>query len=107
MPSRESLKLSELRAKTDRQLLNLIDKRLHSGFEAARRLAEVDPRLDADDMIEAQSRAEKAYEEASLWLPTVDAHYEESRSRLRARLSQLRRLLDKLASHGAVHAACL
>src|SRR5690349_9348562 len=106
MPEREPLKLSELRAKTDRQLLNLIDRRLDSGLEAARRFTDDDPYLDDAGVAEAQLRTERAYEEARLWQPTVDSRYEESRSRLRCRLSKLRRLLDKVTVRGAVHAAC-
>lgn len=102
----EPSKLAELRARTDRQLVTLIDRRLESGIEAARRLTDRDPRAGFHAGAEAHAHAEKAYEEALLLLPTVDESVEPSRGRLRARLAQLRRLLDQVA-RGAVHAACL
>ena len=90
----ELSKLAELRAKTDRQLVALINKRLDAGLEFALQLVEMDTRDSSSNVEETRAYAEKAYEEALLWIPTVSGLSHTSLAHLRCRLAELRDLLD-------------
>jgi|SRR6266481_2529096 len=103
----ELSKLAELRAKTDRQLVALINRRLDAGLGSALQLMEMDPRDSWSTLEETRAHAEKAYEEALLWIPTVSGLSHTSLARLRRRLAQLRDLLDSPARRPVhMHASC-
>jgi len=78
---REQTKLHELRAKTDRQLLLLVTRRLHAGADAQRHGA-----LD---------EAERAYAEAVRWQCAIADVPEPERIHLEAQVRELRRLLGR------------
>ncbi len=85
----ETRKLAELRAKTDRQVCELISRRLDEGVSEA-----------ADGWI---GKAEGAYAEAQRLLPMVrDA---ERAASLQAKLGRLRVLLNEMPL-GCARAAC-
>jgi hypothetical protein len=75
-------KLKELRAKTDRQLLALINSSLTRGMERVRQYSDF-------------AGAECAYREARLLLPLVDNVNESETARLEARLAQLGEFLNR------------
>ena len=93
--SRESRKLLELRAKTDRQLVAFITNRLNSGL----RLAGIDAYRD---------ETERIYKEVSALLPWVYDLTEAERLVLDSKLVQLRESLDDLSSDAElkVQTAC-
>jgi hypothetical protein len=99
----ELSKFAELRAKTDRQLVALINKRLDAGLGFALQLVEMDPRDSWSTLEETRAHAEKAYEEALLWIPTVSGLNHTSLARLRRRLAELRDLLDDASARRPVH----
>ncbi|PYT23202.1 MAG: hypothetical protein DMG57_32810 [Acidobacteria bacterium] len=84
-------KLAELRAKTDQELVNLIDEELNLGFRVA---------------LTAPVTAAKAYTEAQKLTHKVEDPGE--RRRLESKLSQLRETLDGLSAPDIlrVFAAC-
>ena len=87
---RESSKWMELRAKTDRQLAALLDKRLDSGLRMAQEAVEVEsPQLSA--------RAYEAYREVERLLPFLGDACAADRRRLNCRFAQLARLLNQSA----------
>jgi hypothetical protein len=75
-------KLEELRAKTDRELLALINHSLTRGMERARQQSDF-------------AGAERAYCEARLLLQLVDTASGSEIARLEARLAQLSELLNR------------
>lgn len=93
--SRESSRLSELRAKTDRQLVTFITNRLNSGL----RLAGIDA---------YRAETGRIYDEVSALLPWVYDLTEAERLVLDAKLVQLRESLDDLSSDAElkVQTAC-
>jgi hypothetical protein len=94
--------LTELRAKTDRQLITLIGTRLDRGLAFARSLADD----EAHDrwVHEFFTRAQEARSEARAWLPFVQ---DPERRRLELKLAELGHILDGLAQpEMRVHAAC-
>ena len=101
-------KLSELRSRTDRQLVSLIGSRLDRGLMFAQLLADEDesqgPWGAPEELL---ARAEQAHTEASLWLPLLSGITQLERRRMELRLSQLRGLLDHAANHDVrVQTAC-
>ncbi len=83
-PSPEAGKLDQIRARTDRQLVALINRRIEAGIRIARRLSIKEP----------SDAAESAFAEAALLLPAVRGIDKEERWRLEAGLNRLRNLLD-------------
>jgi hypothetical protein len=81
----ESLKLAELRCKTDRQLTALINARLDAGLDLVR-------------MGTLQIEAEKTYAEARFLYPWINDLTRADRRRIELKLVQLRELLDNLSS---------
>jgi hypothetical protein len=82
-------KLAELTAKTDRQLVTLIQSRL-------------------DDGLRSPAEAERAYSEVLALLPTVRDVTEAERRCLESKLARLRGFLDERPTRGVgrVQAAC-
>jgi hypothetical protein len=83
------LKLAELRAKTDRQLVILIRSTLDGGLAS-------------------RAEAERAYSEVLVLLPTVRDVTEAERRRLESKLARLRGLLDERPVHATadMQSAC-
>jgi hypothetical protein len=92
-PTAESVKLSELRAKTDQQLHGFVHSRLDVGLSFAV-LAEVEE--SAGDRAYAErsfGRADKALAEVQRLLPVLN---EKHRRSLNPKLTELREALDRL-----------
>ena len=81
----ESSKLSELRAKTDRQLAAFITNRLDAGLRFARRAA-------------CQVEAERSYAEVTALIPWVEDLTMGERRLLESKLERLREVLNDLSS---------
>jgi hypothetical protein len=90
-------KLAELRAKTDRQLVILLQSRLDDGLRSARASAE-----------ETRADAARTYSEALALLLTVRAATEAERRPLESKLARLRELLHARPVHAVarMQAAC-
>jgi hypothetical protein len=86
-------KLSELRAKTDRELIELIGNELQLGFHLAVIAGEAKRENDFPFGEQPRSRAEQAYAEARRLLPKVEDVSEHRR--LEEKLNQLREALDR------------
>lgn len=84
-PSPEPGKLEQIRARTDRQLVSLINRRIEAGLKFAREFSGQD----------SEMAAERAFAEAALLLPAVGGIGREERWRLEAELNRLRYLLDE------------
>ena len=89
----ELSKLAELRAKTDQELVNIIDGELERGLRTAFMTEAAKKASDFDSVQPPHIRAETAYAEALKLLPMVDDHSE--RRRLEMKLRQLREALDR------------
>ncbi len=87
----EQAKIAELRAKTDRQLITLIDHQLDSGIRLAQLLSGEDSGTAASF---GQARAETAWAESRRLLPKV--YNLSERLRLEKKLAELRRVLAGL-----------
>ena len=98
-PGPEPVKLSELRAKTDQQLLNLIDSTLDVGLNFAV-LAEVEANT-GDRAYSEQSLglADQALVEVQRLLPALN---EEHRRELDPKVNELRAVLECLGRHREV-----
>lgn len=96
----ESSKLVELRAKTDRQLVELISNRAAAGEMLARLAAEAAVRQchAKAELFEVQAR--KNYQEAQSLLPYVRGVAKGERRDLERKLMQLRESLDGLPVGG-------
>jgi hypothetical protein len=81
----QTLKLLELRAKTDRQLLQLISVRLHTALRLAKNR-------------ECVAEAEDIHREVSALLPWVWGVSGAERRELESATGDLRRLLDRFSS---------
>jgi hypothetical protein len=87
---RKPSKLAELRAKTDRELIALINHQIDSGLRWAHQLSEVDSDDDRFVSENIASQAERAYHEAAWLMHAVrDAS-------LQTRLVELRYKLDDI-----------
>ena len=89
----ELSKLAELRAKTDQELVNIIDGELERGLRTAFMTEAAKKASDFDSAQPPHIRAEAAYAEALKLLPMVDDHSE--RRRLEKKLRQLLEALDR------------
>ncbi|HYW41565.1 MAG TPA: hypothetical protein VE959_01830 [Bryobacteraceae bacterium] len=100
----QSSKLVELRAKTDRQLYELISSRLDAGLNFARWAAQAHAsgRWTSEDIF--QDGASKAYAEACRLLPWVDGLRRAQRAGLEFKLEQLRRRLEDLSAGSRLQA---
>jgi hypothetical protein len=94
------LKLADLHAKTDRQLMELINRKLDLGLTLAS-----EPLPEASD---SHSAAQSAYNEARLLLPLMRRASRAERARLEERFARLRHLLERFARRAGnrVQAAC-
>jgi len=104
-PSPEN-KLSELRTRTDRQLIELISSRLDRGLTFARMAADDESRRIWASTDEFLRRAEKARSEVSAWMPLLAKAAEFERRRLELKLVQLAELLDHANRSMQVQTAC-
>ena len=89
----ELSKLAELRAKTDQELIKIIDNELERGLHSALMTEAAKEASDSDSAQPPHIRAETAYAEALKLLPMVDDRSE--RRRLEKKLKQLREALDR------------
>ncbi len=90
-------KLAQLRARTDRQLVELISAKLDRGFSYARALASRDSKAPWEATREFQQRAEDAWCEAHHLLPALNGPAEKDRALLQLRERILREVLDQFA----------
>ncbi len=88
--SERTQKLLTLRARTDRDLLVIIDKELDRGFGLA---DSATTRLSPNF-----ARAEKAHQTATVLLPRISSLSADERLQIVARATELRRRLDQVAS---------
>jgi len=104
----ESLKLVELHAKTDRQLVRFITSRLEVGLNSAGLIASLELHNQWTSTETLAAGAEKAYEEVRALLPWVDGVTWAERRRLESQLEQLRELLNGSSIHAGLRtqAAC-
>jgi len=101
--SAESFKLVELRAKTDRQLTEYINRRLESGLNFARLALDPDAQGRWASMQVFQDQARESLREAGKLLSVVS---QPERRRLTGKLNQLRDLLETRANEPCLRAAC-
>ncbi len=101
-------KLAQLRARTDRQLMELISAKLDHGFAYMRVLATRDSQSEWATVRELEQRAEDAWREAHRLLPALDGAAETERAALLRRAGILREVLDQFAAEAAPikRAAC-
>jgi len=100
-------KLNELRTKTDRQLASLISNRLDRGLAFARVLEGDEARQNWASTGHFLWNAEQALSEASAWMPLLAGASPVQRRRLEFKRTQLRDLLDRVATPTVrVQAAC-
>ncbi len=106
--SAESFKLVELRAKTDRQLALLINRRLDTGLNFARLAADPDAQSRWASTEVFQDKAREALCEVGKLLPVVNTLSQPERRRLAVKLNQLRQLLEtsEAAGGSCLRAAC-
>ena len=100
----QSSKLVELRAKTDRQLHELINSRLDAGLNFARWAAQAQAGRRWTSQEIFQAGASDAYAEARHLLPWVDGLSRAQRSGLEFKLEQLRRRLEDLSAGSRLQA---
>jgi hypothetical protein len=102
----ELSKLAELRAKTDQELVKIIDNELERGLRSALMTERAKSASDSDSAQPPHIRAETTYADALKLLPVVDDHSE--RRRLERKLKQLREALDRPSApdESWVKAAC-
>jgi hypothetical protein len=95
---RHTKKLAQLRARTDRQLAELISARLDRGFAYARVLAARDSQAQGPAARDFELRAENAWREAHNLLPALRGIAETDRAALLRRAGTLREVLDQFAA---------
>jgi hypothetical protein len=91
-------KLAQLRARTDRQLVELISAKLDRGFAYARVLAARDSGASRPMSREFLQRAEEAWHEANHLLPALGGNVGTDRAALLRRAGVLREVLDQFAA---------
>ena len=97
-------KLHELRSKTTRQLVSLISNKLDRGLASARALECGTDWASAEDFA---ASAERALEEASVWMTLLSGATPLERRRLESKRAELRGMLDRVrTSELRVQAAC-
>jgi len=95
----ELSKFDELRIKTGRQLVELVNNELDLGIREARQaLRSADNGAFAEDHY---VKAKRAHAEASRLIPLVDEISEDQRGRWEARLERLREMLEGLSALGS------
>jgi hypothetical protein len=95
----ELSKFDELRMKTGRQLVELVNHELDLGIcEARQALNSADNAAFSEDHY---FKAKKAYAEASRLIPLVDEIPEDERGRWKARLEHLQKMLEGLSVLGS------
>ena len=92
MTTMEQTRFAELRAKTDRDLARLIDRRLHFAVRCL---------LSGGS---CRNAAEEVSTEAGALIPLIYGLPAKSRKRLESRLGQLRELLAQTAEEGRTRA---
>ena len=104
----ESSKLSELREKTNRQLLEFLIRRLDTGLNFARLAADPESRSVWASTSEFHAGAEKAYAEVRALLPCLQGVSKFEHCRVEVKLELLGELLGQLsvAQRLRAHAAC-
>jgi hypothetical protein len=95
---RHTKKLAQLRARTDRQLVELISAKLDHGFSYARVLAARESRAARAELMEFERRAEAAWREANQLLPALGGIEDAARAALLRRAGILREVLDQFAA---------
>ena len=95
---RHTKKLAQLRARTDRQLVELISARLDRGFAYARVLAARYSQAQGAAVREFEQRAENAWREAHHLLPALNGIAGTDRAALLRRAGILREVLDQFAA---------
>ncbi len=93
MSDSQTAGLEQLREKTDRQLIVLIEKQVGDAFALT-------TGSSRQKLIENLSRAERCYRFAANFLPTISAISTAERSGLESRLGELRWRLDGIRDHG-------
>jgi hypothetical protein len=102
----ESSKLVELRAKTDRQLLDLIGSRVDAGLSLARMAAD-ESRIACSTKAQLlEAKARMGYEEARRLLPLVRGISRAELHLVERRLEQLGQSLDGTPVSERIRAAC-
>lgn len=91
-------KLAQLRARTDRQLAELISAALDRGFAYARVIAATKSHAEWSASREFHRRAKDAWCEARRLMPALDGSAEKDRVALLRRAEMLRLELDQLAA---------
>jgi hypothetical protein len=105
MPHSAEAKLHELRDKTERQLVLLINNRLDRGLAFARMLD--CEGADWESTEDFAANAEKALADAIAWMPLLTSVKTLERRRLESRLTQLRDALNRANQRELrVQAAC-
>jgi hypothetical protein len=101
-------KLAQLRARTDRQLAELISAKLDHGFSYARVMATRESRAGLAALPEFERRAEEAWREANHLLPALNGIAETDHAALLRRAEILREVLDQFAADARpiVRVAC-
>jgi Protein of unknown function (DUF2934) len=95
----ELSKFDELRMKTGRQLVELVNHELDLGIcEARQALSSADNGAFSEDQY---LKAKRAYAEASRLIPLVDEVPEDERGRWKARLEHLQKMLEGLSVLGS------
>jgi len=98
----ELSKFDELRIKTEKQLIQLINNELDRGIRhASQALRSVDSWAVVQ---ECHRRAKRAYAEASHWIPLVAEITAEERGRCEAMLEHLREMVEGLSVLGSAPA---
>ena len=93
MSDSHMVELEQLRARTDRQLFTLIEKRVGEGFALA-------TALSTQDSVENLARAEQSYRFAANFLPTITSISTSEKVWLESRLGELRWRLDGIRDDG-------
>jgi|GEM_PF-2481227 hypothetical protein len=83
-------KFDELRRKTDREIVNLLNRKLDSGFALCASAG------SAAEPSEAWAKAQRAYLEAARLLPLLGGIGPEERDGLRRRVRDLERSIERL-----------
>ena len=92
--------LAGLRAKTDQQLIRLVD----SGLERALHLVSTWSAKDSDGAEQLRAKAEKACADAAQLLPKIYGLSDLERQRRETKLRELREALDRLSESGGPQA---
>ncbi|HWQ53027.1 MAG TPA: hypothetical protein VN442_05035 [Bryobacteraceae bacterium] len=92
----EVSKLAELRAKTDRQLFEIVSKALDHGLVSATVADAQYVRGDREQAERLQARAQRAYEDSGMFVPVIYGLSQHQRNRLEQRRRELREKLERV-----------